>query len=48
MIVLGEQKRAKSTQSSRYFDPLSVDFIGTESFGDFLDKFRFAIPSWSS
>lgn len=47
LIVIGEEKRAQSTQSSRYFDPLSVDFIGTESIGDFFDKFRFAPPSWS-
>lgn len=47
MIVLNEEKRAQASQSSRYFDPLSLDFIGTESIGDFFDKFRFSNPCWS-
>lgn len=46
MIARGEQNQAKQTQVSRFFDPLSVDFVGAESFAEFLENFRFGTPSF--
>ncbi len=43
-----ERKRLAETKTSKFFEPTSEEFIGTESFGDFLEKFRFVPASWST
>jgi hypothetical protein len=41
MVVLAEKQKEKRTGRSRYFDPISVDFLGNQSFAEFSEKFRF-------
>ena len=40
--------KPSETNMSKFFDSNSESFIGTESFGDFLEKFRFVPASWST